>query len=484
VVVRTAASRALPTVATLAAVGVVTAAIFLFREGVPVLSLGTLYVFAVLPVAVVWGRLYAVLAAVASMLAFNWFFLPPRHTLRLEDRQNWLALAVYLFTAIVVSDLAARSRRRAEEAERREQEEALLAELSLALLHGQGIKGELDRGGTAIASALGAARARVELGPVRGAVAGERPLALRTGDRRIGTLYLTGVTAQGLAGRERFLSALASLLAVVLDREELEREALEAERLRLSDAVKTAVGRAVSHDLRSPLTASRVAAESLVSPTVRLSGDEQARQLETVRAESRRLDGLVSNLLDLSRLQAGAARPERELVGADELLVQALAAVRGDEESVAVSLTADAPLVEVDPVQIEHTLVNLLENALRFSPQDELVRVDVVSTGDEAVFTVADRGPGIPPAQLERIFEPFTQAGEDERSGTGLGLAIARGFAEANGGRVWAESRPGEGARFLLALPLALAVEVPGGSPEVPRRNPRGTPEEPLGAGR
>jgi len=452
--------RVLPAAATLAAVGLVTGAIFLFREGVPVLSLGTLYVFAVLPVAVVWGRAYAVLAAVASMLAFNWFFLPPRHTLRLEDRQNWLALAVYLFTAVAVSDLAARARRRADEAEQREREEALLAELSLALLHGQGVEGELGRAGAAIAAAVGASEARLELGSVRGAAAGERPLALRTGDRRIGTLYLSGSPAQGSRGpgRERFLSALAALLAVALDREELGREALEAERLRLSDAVKTAVLRAVSHDLRSPLTAIRVAAESLASPSVRLSDDERTRQLETVRAESERLDRLVANLLDLSRLQAGAASPERELVAADELLAQALSALRDDEGRVKVSLPADTPLVEVDPVQIERTLVNLLENALRFSPPRDTVRVEVSATEDQVVFGIVDRGPGIPRGQLERVFEPFAQAGDDERSGTGLGLAIARGFAEANGGRVWAESRPGEGARFSLAFPLVRAA--------------------------
>src|SRR5262249_40589189 len=180
------------------------------------------------------------------MLAFNWFFLPPRHTLRLENRQNWLALAVYLFTALVVSDLAARARRRAAEAEQREREEALLAELALAFLHGPGVEDELIRAGQAIAQALGAQSGRVELGPARGAAAGERAFVLRTGERRVGTLYLAGTDVPGGRARERFLSALASLLAVALDRAALEREALEAERLRLSDAVTTAVLRPVS----------------------------------------------------------------------------------------------------------------------------------------------------------------------------------------------------------------------------------------------
>jgi two-component system sensor histidine kinase KdpD len=171
-------------------------------------------------------------------------------------------------------------------------------------------------------------------------------------------------------------------------------------------------------------------------------------------------------------------------VAADELLAQALAALRDDEGRVDVSLSGDAPLVEVDPVQIERTLVNLLENALRFSPPDDRVCIDVGASRGEAVFGVSDRGPGIPDGELERVFEPFAQAGGDPRSGTGLGLAIARGFAEANGGRVWAERRPGGGTRFSLAFPLAPASVRPAGSPEVPQGNPRGTPEERLGANR
>ena len=167
-----------------AAVAVVTGVIFLFREAVPVLSLGVLYVFAVLPVAALWGRAYAIAVAVASMLAFNFFFLPPRHTLDLEDGANWFALAVYLVTAIVVSDLATGARRRAAEAAQREREEALLAELSIALLQGERLTGELDSIAAGVARLLGVDEARLELdgaardsarasGPSRSRSAGE-----------------------------------------------------------------------------------------------------------------------------------------------------------------------------------------------------------------------------------------------------------------------------------------------------------------------
>jgi two-component system sensor histidine kinase KdpD len=455
---RSSRSRAAALGSSLIALAVATGAIYLFREAVPVLSLGVLYLFAVLPVAILWGRAYAIFVAVASMLAFNFFFLPPRHTLRLEEGENWFALAVYLVTGVVVSELAARARHRAAEAEQREREEALLAELSIALLQGEQLTAGLERIGDAAGRVLGVAAARLELGPPGAAEPGEAAIELSAGGRRIGTLFIPAGEDPDLSIRERFVPALSSLLAVAVDREELEREALAAERLRLSDSVKTTILRAVSHDLRSPLTAIRVAAESLASPALRLSQEDRKRQLDTVREESGRLDRLVANLLDLSRLQTGVVTPRRELVAVDELIGQALAQLGRSEQSVRVELPADIPLVDVDSVQVERALVNLIENALRFSPLEDGVVLRVTTSPSEAIVSVDDSGPGIASHDLERIFEPFERASEgNERRGTGLGLAIARGFAEANGGRVWAESGSSRGSSFMLAFPLAPA---------------------------
>jgi two-component system, OmpR family, sensor histidine kinase KdpD len=440
--------------ASVVAVAAVTAIVYLFRSSVPVLSLGVLYLFAVLPIAVVWGRAFSIAVALASMLAFNFFFLPPVHTFTLVDDRDWFALAVYLVTAIVVSDLASRARRRAAEAEQREREETLLAELSIALLQGEEIGQQLDRIAQATAGVLGVRTGRLELGAHREA-AGASSLELRTNGRLIGVLYVEEGTEISPAVQARFLPALASLLAVALDREELEREARAAEELRLSDSVKTAILRAASHDLRSPLTAIRVAAESLASPSVTLSEEDRARQLDTVRRESARLDRLVANLLDLSRLEAGSTVSRPELVALDELVGQAVAEL-GSEGRVRVELAADPPLVEVDPVQVERVLVNLLENALRHSGPEAEVAVVIATAGEEAVVRVVDDGPGIPADDVERVFEPFERLdGSGGRRGLGLGLTIARGFAEANGGRVWVEHRPEEGAAFAVAFPLA-----------------------------
>jgi two-component system sensor histidine kinase KdpD len=444
-------------VASIVAVAAVTAMIYLARSSVPVLSLGVLYLFAVLPIAVVWGRAFSIPVALASMLAFNFFFLPPVHTFTLLDERDWFALAVYLVTAIVVSDLASRARRRAAEAEQREREETLLAELSIALLQGEEIGTQLDRIAEATAAVLGVPRAQLELGPRR-EPARVSSLELRANGRLVGTLYVDEETEVSPAVRRRFLPALASLLAVAVDRVELEQEALAAETLRLSDSVKTAILRAVSHDLRSPLTAIRVAAESLASPSVTLSADDRARQLDTVRRESARLDRLVANLLDLSRLEAGSTVSQPELVSVEELLGQALLEL-GSDDRVRVDAPADPPLIEVDPIQVERVLANLLENALRYSPPEAEVRVVIASTRDEAVVRVVDEGRGIPAGELDRVFEPFQRLdSSDGRGGLGLGLAIARGFAEANGGRVWVDSRPGTGTSFAVAFPLAPTV--------------------------
>ena len=441
-------------VASVLAVAAVTAIIYLFRGSVPVLSLGVLYLFAVLPIAVVWGRAFSIAVALASMLAFNFFFLPPVHTFTLLDERDWFALAVYLVTALVVSDLASRARRRAAEAEQHEREETLLAELSIALLQGEEIETQLPRIAQATAAVLGVPRARLGLAaPSESAAASA--LELRTNGRVVGMLYVDEEAEVSLAVRERFLPALASLLAIALDRKELEREALAAAELRLSDSVKTAILRAASHDLRSPLTAIRVAAESLASPAISLSEEDRARQLDTVRRESARLDRLVANLLDLSRLEAGRTVSRPELVSLDELVGQA-AAELGSEDRIHIELGTAPPLVEVDPVQVERILVNILENALRHSAADAEVAVTIRTAGEEAVVRVVDEGPGIPAAELERVFEPFERLdGCRGRRGLGLGLTIARGFAEANGGRVWVESRPGPGASFAVAFPLA-----------------------------
>jgi two-component system sensor histidine kinase KdpD len=445
-----------PLLGSAAAVTIATLVVWALTSLAPTLSLGVLYVFAVLPVAVLWGIRWALAVAVASMLAFNFFFLPPVHTFRLNDSANWFALAAYSVTAVVVGELAARARRRAADAEQREREASLLAEIAGHLLGAQGLEDELAWIEGRAAKVLDVPEAKIEFGPRRSSVGETIPLEVE--QRSVGTIYLPLRADPNVEVRRRFLPALSALLAVAFDRDRLEREALAAETLRRSDLVKTALLRAVSHDLRSPLTGITTAIGALRNETLVFSDDDRRELLDTIAVEAARLSRLVGDLLDLSRLEAGGAEPALEVWALDELVHETIDHLADGDR---VDLGGESPLVNVDAVQVQRVLANLIENALKFSPPTSHVHVHITATRQEAIMRVVDQGPGIPDAELERVFEPFYRG--DRPSGAGLGLAIARGFAAANGGRMWAESRPGQGATFALALPIVeLPSELPG----------------------
>jgi two-component system, OmpR family, sensor histidine kinase KdpD len=416
------------------AVAVVSALVALLEPHVPVLSLGVLYVFAVLPVAVLWGTPLALAVAVASMLAFNWFFLPPKHTFQLQDGANWAALAVYCVTAVVVGLLAARTRRRSADAEQRRREAHVLAEAAADLLRGTPEERALERLEEPLAAALRVDVLRLVPGeqtpqPV------ELALPITAAGKVVATLLVDeGLDVDGHAAA-RLLPALGALFA-------LQADALEAEALRRSDALKTALLRSVSHDLRSPLTAILASAGALANASLQLDANDREELALAIREEAERLDHVVADLLDLSRLEAGAVEPHRELWSADELVAQAL----DGSARVRVELDENAPPVRVDGAQVERALSNLIHNALKFSPADSPVLVRVEHGATELRIHVVDHGPGVRGADRARLFEPFR--GE----GTGLGLAIARGFAEVNGGAVWAQDDP-TGGHFVLALP-------------------------------
>jgi two-component system sensor histidine kinase KdpD len=439
------------------AVALVTAVIGIVDRWIPVLSLGALYVFAVLFVAVVWGLAFALPVAIVSMLAFNWFFLPPTHTLHLREGENWLVLVLYLVVAVVASELAARARRRAREAARREREAALLAEVAASLL-GRAVTEELDGIASRAATVLGVPQATITLGEAPVASPDTVAVPLVANGSALGVITMPAPGAVDDRVARRFLAALASLLAVALDREQLQREALEADTLRHSDAVKTTVLRAVSHDLRSPLTAIAAAAGGLASSELELDAADRAELAETILTECGRLERMVADLLDLSRLEAGAVVPAREIWALDELVGAALDELR-DEGTTVVDVPDDLPPVEVDAGQARRILVNLLENAKRHAASATGVRVVATASGAGTIaLRVGDDGPGIDAADAEHVFEPFWR-GARGGGRTGLGLAIARGFAEANGGSLRVE--PTElGTRMVLTLPAAAARPV------------------------
>jgi two-component system sensor histidine kinase KdpD len=451
--VRTRTGILLGILASAAAVVAVSGLVALLKPHVPVLSLGALYVLAVLPVAILWGTVLAAIVSVASMLLFNWFFLPPYHSFHLQESQNWLALAVYLVIAFAVSALAARARDRREDAEQRRVEAHALAEAALDLLRGRSLDDELDRLAALTAGVLGVEHVRLVLGE-QPAEPGERALRVEASMRCVATLFVDDQATVDDAVRRRFLPSLGALLAVDVDRNRLQGEALEAEALRRSDAIKTALLRAVSHDLRSPLTAILASADALASPDLALDPEDRLGLAHTIRGEATRLDRVVEQLLDLSRLEAGAVEPHRALWHVDELVGQALAGLGSEAMRVRLEIGSETPPVEVDAAQVERVLANLIDNALHYSPPGSSVLVRAEPGATELRIHVIDTGTGLPDEHREALFQPFQRGTAGHGSGSGLGLAIARGFAEANGGRLWAQDDPG-GGHLVLSLPLA-----------------------------
>jgi two-component system, OmpR family, sensor histidine kinase KdpD len=250
---------------------------------------------------------------------------------------------------------------------------------------------------------------------------------------------------------DRVVPALETLVAAARKRDELETQVIETKALRRSNVVKTAVLRSVSHDLRSPLTAITAAAEGIGSDTL---SPESRRELASVIAlESARLSRLVDNLLDLSRLQAGGVQPRADWLSVDELVRAAVDGVTPPPGGIDVQIEAGLPLLRADAAQLERALANVLENAARYAGA-ESVTVRARAAPQGILLRVGDRGPGIAREKLERIFEPFHAGPGEQGVGSGLGLAIARGFVEANGGRIRAESLPGQGATIVITLPV------------------------------
>jgi two-component system, OmpR family, sensor histidine kinase KdpD len=421
----------------------------------PVVSLSVVYLPAVLVVSIIWGGWLGGVTAVLSAAAFNFFHLPPIGRFTIQDSSNWVALAAFLVVAGLASSLAEVTRARTRDAEERRQEADLAAEMARLLLRGNNLSEALPTAAARLAQTLALSSAAIGVDAVEG---DERTIAfpLREGTSRLGTLLVGADTPEASLRRlqERVVPALEALLSAALEREGLLGGVVETAALRRADTVKTALLRAVSHDLRSPLTAISAAGEAVGSPSI--STQERQEMASVIQEEARRLSRLVDNLLDLSRLEAGAAEPHRGPTSVDELIHAALDELATGPADFSLSLDRDIPLVSVDAAQMERAFVNVLENARRHSGGHS-VSVRARAVRGRVIVRVVDRGPGIPPAQLERVFEPFYRAGTPggEHRGSGLGLAIARGFAQANDGSLHVESLPGQGATFVFEFPLA-----------------------------
>jgi two-component system, OmpR family, sensor histidine kinase KdpD len=447
-------------------VALCTLLIYPLKHIAPAVSLSVVYLPAVLVVSIIWGGWLGVGTAIVSAAALNYFHIEPVGHFAIRHSSNWVALVAFLVVALISSSVAEVTRARARDAEARRREADLAAEMARLLLRGDDLAAALPTAAARLAQSLELSSAAIEMDARDG---DERSVAfpLREGTNRVGTLLVGADTSEASLRRlqERVVPALEALLSAALEREALLGGVVETAALRRADTVKTALLRAVSHDLRTPLTAITAAGEAIASPTI--SSEERADMAAVIQEEARRLSRLVDNLLDLSRLEAGAAEPRREWTSVEELIRAAVGELAARPDEFSLSIDRELPLVRVDPVQMERAFVNVLENARRHSgghPVSVRARAVRGRVGERVIVRVVDRGPGIPPAQLERVFEPFYRAGTAAggHRGSGLGLAIARGFTEASSGTLHVESLPGQGASFVFELPLE---QTPGDPP-------------------
>ena len=453
------------TAETLAWVGLATALVALLDSVTEPAGLGSLYLIAVLAVAIRRGQLAALAAAVLGVLILNYFFIQPLHKLTIAESDNVVALGVLLIAALVVGRLASQSRHRAAEAERRaelaaarEREAGMLAEAATALLGGSAdlvevISASLDRAG----------RGELRLGATAAPQKREGETARRLpSETRPIWLYAAESSTWAESDLERIGIPLARLIDVAAERERTAERSAETEATRRADAAKTVILHAVSHDLRSPLTAIRTAASGLRD--VATGAEERAALLNAIEAEADRLTRLIGNLLDLSRIEAGAVHPRVDWCDLLDVVSTAVSNVRGLDGSPAVRLDVqgELPLIRADAVQLERVFWNLVENALRFSPPDEPVRITGGTGGGRVTVRVVDRGPGVPASERSAIFQPFHRGRSGSRDGVGLGLAISKGFVEANGGELRLQADAADGTAFAVSFPL---VEQPATVP-------------------
>jgi len=422
------------------------------------------YLLIVVVTSLIGGFYPAAFAAISGSLALNYFFAPPVHTFTIGDRDNVLALVIFLLVATLVSRVVDLSAQRSARAARSSAEAETLSSLA----------GSLVRGATTPQDLLGLVQETFAMDGVSllgrdGAVGWQVLAEVGTNPPRQPSaadafVDMSDTQSLALAGHplsaddQRVLTAFAAQLAVAYRQWQLAEMASTIEPLAASERARTALLNAVSHDLRTPIAAAKAAVSSLLAGDVTWSADDRDELLNSADVSLDRLTDLVTNLLDLSRLQAGVLPVLVAPVGLDEVVPLALDHAARPDAPIDVDVPADLPDVLADAGLLERVVANVVQNALRYSPADARIRITGSAHGGTVELRVIDRGPGIPAAEADAVFAAFQRRDDtpSDGAGVGLGLAIARGFAEAMGGGVTAEETPGGGATIVIRLAVAL----------------------------
>jgi two-component system sensor histidine kinase KdpD len=490
---------------------VATLIVALLRANADVPNASIVYLAAVVVTAIAAGPSGAVMATLASILLYDWFFTVPYYTLTISEPSEWLNAVLLLGVGLVVGQLAALQRSRADDARAREREARALFLVSRELATRDSTLAVLPRIAGIVRDEAGMRRVWLTLGPesrervaadtgdgrapspvvqnvlrrtpgdepatwvrvhvpaaIRGATADADVYRVRiqAGATSLGSLWAARDRTAGTPDRSqtRLLAAAADQAGQALAQDHLAAEARAAEVARQSDAIKSALLQSVSHDLRTPLATIRAAAGSL-RPDSGLGDTDRTESADAIDREVEYLNRLVTNLLDLSRIEAGALRADRDIFDPDDLLATTIERLRPRFGTRLVEVSVDAPPVDVDPVFVDEAVTNVLENALKYTAPGTAIRcVARPLAGEPFVrLTIEDAGPGVPDDTLPRLFEKFYRVpggAGGSRSGTGIGLAVMQGLIEATGGRCFARRGELGGLAIDLDLPIA---SVPAG---------------------
>ena len=468
---------------------VLTGVFWLLRDVVSLSTELMLFLAGSVGVALVGGLWPAVAAAVVSFLCLNWFFTPPTGFLTVQDPENLLALLVFVLVAAAVASVVDLAARRTAQAYRARAEASTLAALSRSVLSGEDTAQAIV---TRLAETFGLSRVELETrtgergpwrtvastGRVEGDVlpAGEGALAAgdrtpaeqdgRTGARsavghpgdaqrtelRVDDTHRLSLWGRALPASDRqVLEAFAAQAGLVLEYRRLREQAAQAAVLEEADATRTALLAAVSHDLRTPLASIRTAVDGLASPDVHLDDEDTDALTRTIQDSTGRLEKLIDNLLDLSRLQTGSVRPNLRAASVDEIVPLAIEPY--GPGVVRLDVPDDLPLVRTDPGLLERAVANLTSNAVRHSPPGEPVRITASAGPREIELRIVDTGRGLSDESKVRMFEPFQRLGDTTGEGLGLGLAVADGLARAVGASITPEDTPGGGLTMVVTVP-------------------------------
>ena len=423
------------------------------------------YVLAVVVSTTVGGVWSGLASSAVAFLALNFFFTPPFHTFTVAKLEDLVALAVFLVVSVTVGTMLSRVLTQRARAERREQEARLLHHLGTRLLSGVPTEEVLGSLGRSVTELFGLARCEIttELaetpivveGHTDGPEGSAETIAMVARGREVGRIVavLDGTRPRLAPDERNVIQTFASQMALAIEGMRLSSEAQEARVEAETNRMRASLFSSVTHDLRTPLASITASVTSLIDDESPLSGEYRRELLETILHEAERLNRLVGNLLDLSRMRAGALVPSKSLTSVEEVIEGVVARLQPllQEHDIQLILRDNLPDIPLDVVQLDQALTNILENAARFAPPGTQITVAAARWRSGVQVRISDQGPGIPKEAEERVFEPFVRG--EGSTGTGLGLAIARAIVEAHGGRIRVGASPGGGTAVIIELP-------------------------------